>query len=148
MEIPKEELKTLSELNFTNNEKKLKNCNVYIITVPTPVDSNKKPDLSYLKSASEAIGGLINKKDVVIYESTVYPMATEDYCVPILEKYSKLKFNKDFFCGYSPERINPGDSSHSLTDIIKVTSGSNKETADFINELYPVSYTHLRAHET
>ena len=108
----------------------------HIVTVPTPIDEHKRPDLRPLINASKAIGTVLKKGDVVIYESTVYPGATEDDCVPILENVSGLKFNVDFFCGYSPERINPGDKSHRLTNIKKVTSGSTKETADFVDTLY------------
>ena len=121
---------------FTFNYNEIKDANVFIITVPTPVTSDNKPDLSYLKSASEIVGEILKKNDTVIYESTVYPGVTEEFCVPILEKKSKLVYNKDFYCGYSPERINPGDISKSLENIIKITSGSNKESADFIDNLY------------
>ena len=114
----------------------LKSCNIYIVTVPTPIDHNKDPDLSPLINASEIIGVILNKDDIVIYESTVYPGATEEFCVPILEKLSDFQYNKDFFCGYSPERINPGDKEHTLKKIIKVTSGSNPDIADFIDKLY------------
>ena len=123
LEVSKEELKN-SKISFTNNKKNIKNCNVYIITVPTPVDKYNNPDLSILKSASKMIGELISKGDTVIYESTVYPGATEEVCVPIIEKFSKMTYNKDFYCGYSPERINPGDKKRSLTRIAKITSGS------------------------
>src|SRR5690606_26443826 len=111
-------------------------CNVYIVTVPTPVDETKRPDLSPLLRASEAVGDVLKRGDVVIYESTVYPGCTEEDCVPILEKASGLKFNQDFFCGYSPERINPGDKERRLPNIKKVTSGSTPETADFVDRLY------------
>ena len=121
---------------FTFNYNEIKDANVFIITVPTPVTSDNKPDLSCLKSASEIVGEILKKNDTVIYESTVYPGVTEEFCVPILEKKSKLVYNKDFYCGYSPERINPGDISKSLENIIKITSGSNKESADFIDNLY------------
>jgi UDP-N-acetyl-D-glucosamine/UDP-N-acetyl-D-galactosamine dehydrogenase len=136
LEIKSSELKSLNNIRFTSNYHDTKNCNIYIITVPTPVDKKNKPNLLPLKEASEIVGQLINKDDIVIYESTVYPGATEEYCVPIIEKCSNLKYNHDFFCGYSPERINPGDKKHSLKTIIKVTSGSNEITADFINALY------------
>lgn len=112
------------------------NSNIYIITVPTPVTEQKEPDLSYLIEASKTIGGILSKGDLVIYESTTYPGCTEEDCVPVLEQFSELKFNKDFFCGYSPERINPGDKINTLTKIKKVTSGSTPETADFVDELY------------
>jgi len=121
---------------FTFNTSYLSKCNVYIITVPTPIDSNKKPDLIPLKSASKLVGQHLSVNDIVIYESTVYPGATEEICVPILEKESNLKFNSDFFCGYSPERINPGDKEHTVTKIKKVTSGSTPEIANKIDELY------------
>ena len=120
--------------SFDYNE--IKDANVFIITVPTPVTSDNKPDLSCLKSASEIVGKILKKNDTVIYESTVYPGVTEEFCVPILEKNSKLTYNKDFNCGYSPERINPGDKSKSLENIVKITSGSNKETSDFVDNLY------------
>ena len=120
--------------SFDYNE--IKDANVFIITVPTPVTSDNKPDLSCLKSASEIVGEILKKNDTVIYESTVYPGVTEEFCVPILEKNSKLTYNKDFNCGYSPERINPGDKSKSLENIVKITSGSNKETSDFVDNLY------------
>jgi UDP-N-acetyl-D-galactosamine dehydrogenase len=114
----------------------LKQCNIYIITVPTPVDKNKRPDLTPLYRASEAVGSLLKIDDIVIYESTVYPGATEEECVPVLEKFSRLKYNSDFFCGYSPERINPGDKNHTLTFIRKITSGSNPDTTEKVDELY------------
>ena len=114
----------------------LKDCNFYIVTVPTPVDSNNKPILTPLIKASEAIGRVLKKDDIVVYESTVYPGATEDECVPVLEKESGLVFNKDFFCGYSPERINPGDKTHTVTKIKKVTSGSTPEIGKLVNNLY------------
>ena len=104
--------------------------------MPTPIDKNKKPDLAPLINASQTVGSLLKKDDIVIYESTVYPGATEEVCMPILERQSNLKFNKDFYCGYSPERINPGDKEHRVTMIKKVTSGSTKETADKVDELY------------
>ena len=111
-------------------------ANVYIVTVPTPVDEHKNPDLSYLISASKMIATVLKKEDIVIYESTVYPGCTEEDCVPVLEKYSGLKFNKDFFCGYSPERINPGDKINTISTIKKVTSGSTPEIGEQINNLY------------
>ena len=125
-----------SRLRLTSQTSILKDCNIYIVTVPTPIDSNKNPDLSYLKNASKLVGSLIDKNDIVIYESTVYPGCTEEKCVPILEKFSSLKYNKEFFCGYSPERINPGDKVNTLTRIKKVTSGSNTKTADIVDYLY------------
>ena len=123
-------------LSLENNINNLRECNVYIITVPTPIDENNNPNLIPLITASKEVGKILKKEDVVIYESTVYPGCTEEDCVPILEKNSKLKFNKDFFCGYSPERINPGDKKHTLTNILKVTSGSNKRTSKFVDNLY------------
>jgi len=123
-------------LRFSNKISELKNYNVFIVTVPTPIDRFKKPDLNPLLKASEMLGKVLKKGCIVIYESTVYPGCTEEDCVPILEKSSGLKFNHDFFCGYSPERINPGDKVNTLTKIKKVTSGSNYETAKIVNELY------------
>ena len=120
----------------TNQLDKLKECNYYIITVPTPVDKNNRPILTPLIKASETVGAVLKKGDVVIYESTVYPGATEEDCVPVLEKISELKFNKDFFAGYSPERINPGDKEHTVEKILKVTSGSTHEVGEKVNELY------------
>jgi UDP-N-acetyl-D-galactosamine dehydrogenase len=127
----------LSDFNgkFSAKEKDIAKCNIYIVTVPTPIDKGKKPDLNPLINASEIISKSLSKKDIVVFESTVYPGATEEICVPVLEK-SGLKYNKDFFCGYSPERINPGDSSKSLRSITKIVSGSNKKTALFLNKLY------------
>jgi len=123
-------------LHFTSSVGDLKACNIFIITVPTPVDHFKSPDLKPLLYASELIGGVLKKNDVVVYESTVYPGCTEEDCVPVLEKYSGLKFNVDFFCGYSPERINPGDKVNTLTKIMKVTSGSTPDVAVFVDDLY------------
>ena len=123
-------------LKLSSNFKDLKNCNIFIVTVPTPINKFKSPDLEPLLYASKMIGQLLKKGDIVIYESTVYPGCTEEECVPVLEKNSNLIFNKDFFCGYSPERINPGDKVKTLTKIIKVTSGSNDEVSDFVNDLY------------
>ena len=125
-----------NDLVLTSDLQKLANCNIYIITVPTPITQFKTPDLSYLISASQTIGSILKKGDVVIYESTVYPGCTEEECVPILEKYSGLKFNKDFYCGYSPERINPGDKINTLTKIKKVTSGSTHAIAEKVDQLY------------
>ena len=130
----KNQIKT--DLVLTSDYHKLSNCNIYIITVPTPITQFKTPDLSYLISASEAIGGILRKGDIVIYESTVYPGCTEEECVPVLEKHSRLKFNKDFYCGYSPERINPGDKINTLTKIKKVTSGSTPAIAEKVDQLY------------
>tara|TARA_B110000008_G_scaffold279239_1_gene325572 strand:+ start:3409 stop:4683 length:1275 start_codon:yes stop_codon:yes gene_type:complete len=136
LEMSKSELKASKGLRFSSNAEDLSNCNCFIITVPTPVDVHKKPDLSPLMSASSLVGTFLKEGDIVIYESTVYPGATEDDCVPVLEQESLLKFNVDFFVGYSPERINPGDKSHRLQDIVKVTAGSTPDTADLIDELY------------
>lgn len=123
-------------LELSDNTKDLELCNVFIVTVPTPLNKNKHPDLSPLINASISISKVLKKGDVVIYESTVYPGATEEDCVPVLERYSGLKFNKDFFCGYSPERINPGDKVHTLTTIKKITSGSTPKIRDFVDNLY------------
>ena len=123
-------------LNFSANVEDLQNYNVFIVTVPTPIDQFKAPDLSPLLKASEMLGKIIKKRDIVIYESTVYPGCTEEDCVPVLEKYSGLKFNQDFYCGYSPERINPGDKVNTLTKIKKVTSGSTPEIAEVVDQLY------------
>ena len=135
LEIEKKILKE-STIELTEKIDDIKDSNIYIVTVPTPIDENKNPDLSPLENSSQMIGKVLKKEDIVIFESTVYPGATEEYCVPIIEKASKLKFNKDFFCGYSPERINPGDKEHTLTKITKIVSGSNPEISDFINQLY------------
>ena len=135
-EASKEQLKSPSFLSFTSNLDTIKNSNVYIVTVPTPIDAFKTPDLKPLKNASKMLGGVIDKGDVVIYESTVFPGCTEEICVPILEQESNLTFNVDFFCGYSPERIVPGDRQNTLTTIMKVTSGSTDEIAIFIDQLY------------
>jgi UDP-N-acetyl-D-galactosamine dehydrogenase len=123
-------------LVFTSSIDEIRDCNYFIVTVPTPVDKNNKPDLTPLYKASETVGKVLKKDDIVIYESTVYPGATEDECVPVLEKVSGLKYNSGFFCGYSPERINPGDKEHTLTKIKKVTSGSNSETGMKVDALY------------
>ena len=135
-EISCQIIKNAAYLSFTDNLDDIKSSNIFIVTVPTPVDENKRPDLAPLKDASTLIGSILKKGDVVIYESTVYPGATEEFCVPILECESNLTFNQDFFCGYSPERINPGDKEVKLTDIVKVTSGSNPKTAKEVNDLY------------
>jgi len=121
---------------FTNKVEDIEDCNIYIVTVPTPIDKHKKPDLTPLIKASETIGKVLKKGDIVIYESTVYPGATEEECVPVLERESGLKFNEDFYCGYSPERINPGDKEHTVTKILKVTSGSTPEIGKRVDELY------------
>ncbi len=136
LEVSKLEIKKSKNLDFTSNEDLLSDCNVFIVTVPTPIDKYKRPNLDPLIKASSMIGKALSRGNVVIYESTVYPGATEEDCVPVLEKISCLKFNKDFFVGYSPERINPGDKKHKLKDIKKVTSGSNKASATFIDKLY------------
>jgi UDP-N-acetyl-D-galactosamine dehydrogenase len=136
LETTDQELKNAVHLSYTNNLEDIKDCKIFIITVPTPIDIQKKPDLSPLKKASEAIGSILKKNDIVIYESTVYPGATEEICIPILENQSGLSFNKDFYCGYSPERINPGDKQHRITTIKKITSGSTPETASKVDDLY------------
>lgn len=135
-EVSSEELKLAKYLKFSNDLSTLKDIQVFILTMPTPIDSANRPDLTALLKASEMIGKVLKKGDVVIYESTVYPGCTEEVCVPTLEKYSGLKFNKDFFCGYSPERINPGDKINTLAKIKKITSGSNTEVAKAVDELY------------
>ena len=125
-----------NSMQFTNDLNGIADCNIYIVTVPTPIDKNKRPDLSPLIKASESVGSVLKKGDIVIYESTVYPGATEEECVPILEQFSNLKFNQDFFCGYSPERINPGDKEHTVTKILKVTAGSTLEIGKKVDNLY------------
>jgi UDP-N-acetyl-D-glucosamine/UDP-N-acetyl-D-galactosamine dehydrogenase len=136
LEATSAELKASRKLRFSAQTKDLKSCTVFIVTVPTPIDQYKRPDLSPLLKASETVGRVLKKGDIVIYESTVYPGCTEEICVPALERFSFLRFNKDFYCGYSPERINPGDKQHRLATIKKVTSGSTPRTADFVNALY------------
>jgi len=126
----------INNIKFTNILEEIADCNIYIVTVPTPIDEHKRPNLMPLIKASESIGKVLKKDDIVIYESTVYPGATEEVCVPILEKFSKLIFNKDFFCGYSPERINPGDKEHTVTKILKVTAGSTPEIGKKVDALY------------
>jgi UDP-N-acetyl-D-galactosamine dehydrogenase len=135
-EVDATELKASKKLSFSSDPQELKSVNYFIVTVPTPVDEYKKPDLNPLISASKTVGSVLKKGGIVIYESTVYPGCTEEDCVPILEKVSGLKFNVDFFCGYSPERINPGDKQHRVTTIKKVTSGSTPEIADKVDNLY------------
>jgi UDP-N-acetyl-D-glucosamine/UDP-N-acetyl-D-galactosamine dehydrogenase len=135
-EVEEAELKSSSRLSFSYTLADLKDVNYFIVTVPTPVDDSKKPDLRPLESASKTVGNVLKKGDIVIYESTVYPGCTEEVCVPILEKISGLKFNQDFFCGYSPERINPGDKLHRVTTIKKVTSGSTPEVGEKVDQLY------------
>lgn len=136
LEVSPAELSASHRLSFTSNPADLKECNIYIVTVPTPVDDHKRPDLTPLRRASETVGSLLKKNDIVIYESTVFPGCTEEECVPILEKTSGLAFNLDFYCGYSPERINPGDKNNRVTTIKKVTSGSTPETARKVDALY------------
>ena len=136
LELDSKELAKSKKLTFTYNINELPKANTYIITVPTPIDKNNNPDITLLLQASKMVGTLLNKGDIVIYESTVYPGCTEEDCVPVLEKESNLKYNKDFFCGYSPERINPGDKNHTLVKIVKVTSGSNAQTAKHVDLLY------------
>ena len=135
-EVSSEELATSRYLSFTDSLDGIADCQIYIVTVPTPIDEYKSPDLTPLIKASESVGKVLKKGDIVIYESTVFPGATEEVCVPVLEKMSGLKFNQDFFAGYSPERINPGDKEHRVTTIMKVTSGSTPEIADEVNNLY------------
>jgi UDP-N-acetyl-D-glucosamine/UDP-N-acetyl-D-galactosamine dehydrogenase len=135
-EVEAEDLKVAGFLEFTSDRDVLKNADIFIVTVPTPINSHNRPDLTPLIKASETVGAALKEGDIVIYESTVYPGATEEDCVPVLERVSNLKFNKDFFCGYSPERINPGDKEHRLTTIRKVTSGSTEEVADQVDALY------------
>ncbi|WP_076411030.1 Vi polysaccharide biosynthesis UDP-N-acetylglucosamine C-6 dehydrogenase TviB [Shewanella sp. UCD-KL12] len=136
LEVESEELLEAECLTFTCDLQDIQDYNIYIVTVPTPIDDNNAPDLTPLVKASEALGQVINKGDTVIYESTVYPGATEEVCIPIIEKVSGLKFNVDFFAGYSPERINPGDKVNRLTTIMKITSGSTPEIAEFVDQLY------------
>jgi UDP-N-acetyl-D-glucosamine/UDP-N-acetyl-D-galactosamine dehydrogenase len=136
LEVSPEELAETKRLSYVDASDGIADCNVYIATVPTPIDRYKRPDLSPLESASRTIGRVLKKGDVAIFESTVYPGATEEVCVPIMERESGLKFNQDFFVGYSPERINPGDKEHRVSTILKVTSGSTPEAADFIDALY------------
>ncbi|CNE35918.1 Vi polysaccharide biosynthesis UDP-N-acetylglucosamine C-6 dehydrogenase TviB [Yersinia kristensenii] len=136
LECSSEELKDASFLTYSSDVERLKGCNVYIVTVPTPIDDYKQPDLTPLIKASETLGKVLKVNDVVVYESTVYPGATEEVCIPVLEKVSGLKFNQDFYAGYSPERINPGDKEHRVTTIKKVTSGSTPATAEFVDDLY------------
>lgn len=136
LEVSKEDISSSHFLTFTSDQNELHKASIFIVTVPTPIDKNKRPDLSPLVSASKMLGGVIKRGDTVIYESTVYPGATEEVCIPIIEKYSGFKYNLDFFAGYSPERINPGDKTHRLTNIRKVTSGSTPEIANEIDMLY------------
>lgn len=136
LEVEPEDLAQATHITYTDKVDDLKDCNVYIVTVPTPIDRFKRPDLTPLEEASKAVGQVIGKGDVVIYESTVYPGATEEVCIPLVEAISGLTYNEDFYAGYSPERINPGDKEHRVTNILKVTSGSTPEVADFVDALY------------
>ncbi|GMM85630.1 Vi polysaccharide biosynthesis UDP-N-acetylglucosamine C-6 dehydrogenase TviB [Pseudoalteromonas sp. MTN2-4] len=136
LEVSDEELKDSPKLNYSCSADDLKACNTYIVTVPTPIDEHNQPDLTPLIKASEMLGGVVSKGDIIIYESTVYPGATEEDCIPVVERVSGLEFNKDFYAGYSPERINPGDKEHRVTNILKVTSGSTPEIADIVDGLY------------
>ncbi len=136
LEVSPEELSQATNLSYSANLEDLKSCNFFIVTVPTPVDEVNRPDLTPLRKASETLGKVIKKGDIVVYESTVYPGATEEVCIPVLEKISGLKFNQDFFAGYSPERINPGDKVNTLTKIKKITSGSTPEVADKVDAVY------------
>lgn len=141
LEVSSEELKQATQLTYSANLDDLRSCNFFIVTVPTPIDEFKQPDLTPLIKASTSIGKVLKKGDVVVYESTVYPGATEEACIPVLEQVSGLKFNQDFFAGYSPERINPGDKLHRVTNILKVTSGSTSEVADFVDAVYQLIVT-------
>jgi UDP-N-acetyl-D-galactosamine dehydrogenase len=136
LEVSGEELAQAAHLTYSSDISELKDCNFFIVTVPTPIDDYKQPDLTPLIKASEAIGSLLKKDDIVVYESTVYPGATEEVCIPVLEKVSGLTFNQDFYAGYSPERINPGDKEHRVTNILKVTAGSTPEVASFVDQVY------------
>ena len=135
-ELSPKEVQSLTDIDFTVQETALQNAEIYIITVPTPIDRHKKPDLTPLSTASQTVGNYLQKNNLVIYESTVYPGCTEEDCVPVLEKASGLQFNKDFYCGYSPERVNPGDKTRNVTNIRKVTSGSTPKIADQVDALY------------
>ncbi|VAW68311.1 UDP-N-acetyl-D-glucosamine 6-dehydrogenase [hydrothermal vent metagenome] len=136
LEVEPELLKEADKLSFSDQTDDIKECNVFIVTVPTPIDQHRRPDLSPLEGASRMLGKILKKNDVVIFESTVYPGASEEVCVPIMEELSGLTYNKDFFLGYSPERINPGDKEHRVTTIKKVTAGSNAQIADYVDEIY------------
>ncbi|AZQ61557.1 nucleotide sugar dehydrogenase [Flammeovirga pectinis] len=136
LEVTTEEMKEATGLSYSYNLDNIKDCDIYIVTVPTPIDQYKTPDLTPLKKASETVGKVISKGNIVIYESTVYPGCTEEECIPVVEKTANLKFNTDFFAGYSPERINPGDHVHRVHNIMKVTSGSTPEIADIVDSLY------------
>ena len=141
LEVSATELAQATHLSYSSDIQMLKDCNFFIATVPTPIDEYKQPNLLPLIEASEAIGGLLKQDDIVVYESTVYPGATEEVCIPVLEKVSGLKFNQDFYAGYSPERINPGDKEHRVTNILKITAGSTPEVADFVDEVYNLIVT-------
>jgi len=136
LEVSPEELKQANQLSYSANLEDLQSCNFFIVTVPTPIDEFKQPDLTPLVKASTSIGQVLKKGDVVVYESTVYPGATEETCIPVLEQVSGLRFNQDFFAGYSPERINPGDKLHRVTNILKITSGSTPEVAELVDQVY------------
>ena len=141
LEVSKEDLTQATYLTYSSDMAELKDCNFFIVTVPTPIDAYKQPDLTPLIKASTAIGGILKRNDIVVYESTVYPGATEEVCIPVLEKISGLTFNQEFYAGYSPERINPGDKEHRVTNILKVTAGSTAEVADFVDEVYNLIIT-------
>ena len=141
LEVEPEELRQAERLVYTHHLEDLRRANVFIVTVPTPIDEHKRPDLTPLIKASESLGRIIKHGDIVVYESTVYPGATEEDCIPVIERVSGLTFNVDFFAGYSPERINPGDKEHRVTTIKKVTAGSTPEVADFVDELYQLIIT-------
>lgn len=141
LEVSDEELASAKQLQFSSDINELAECNFYIVTVPTPIDEYKQPDLTPLVKASTAIGSVLKTGDIVVYESTVYPGATEEVCIPELERSSSLTFNKDFFAGYSPERINPGDKEHRVTNILKVTAGSTPEVADLVDDVYNLIIT-------
>ncbi len=136
LEVDRKDFEKAKHLTFSSNLDDISECNVYIVTVPTPIDASKRPNLKPLISASESIGSVLTEGNIVIYESTVYPGATEEVCVPVLEQHSGLNYNKGFYAGYSPERINPGDKKHRLPSIVKVTAGSTPAVAKFVDELY------------
>lgn len=136
LELSAEQMNSAGNITYSSDNEDLKKCNFYVVSVPTPIDIYKKPDLSPVIGASKTVGSVLKKGDIVVYESTVYPGCTEEDCVPVLEKISGLKFNSDFFCGYSPERINPGDKEHTVSKIKKITSGSTPEIAEIVNDVY------------
>lgn len=136
LELSAEQMNSAGNITYSSDTEDLKKCNFYVVSVPTPIDIYKKPDLSPVIGASKTVGSVLKKGDIVVYESTVYPGCTEEDCVPVLEKISGLKFNSDFFCGYSPERINPGDKEHTVSKIKKITSGSTPEIAEIVNDVY------------